>query len=108
MRLLLARACVALDDPDGAALEREAAREALTALGAPPPEPAPVAGLTPREAEVLREVARGRTNKAIARRLGVSDRTVDRHVSNILAKLGLPSRSAATAWAYEHGLVGSG
>jgi DNA-binding NarL/FixJ family response regulator len=45
------------------------------------------------------------TNRAIADALTISDRTVDRHVSNILTKLDLPSRSAATAYAYEHGLV---
>jgi DNA-binding NarL/FixJ family response regulator len=66
----------------------------------------PVAGgLSPREVEVLRLVATGRTNVAIAAELVLSERTVDRHVSNILAKLELPSRSAATAWAYEHHLV---
>ena len=54
---------------------------------------------------MLRLVATGRTNVAIAADLVLSERTVDRHVSNILAKLGLPSRSAATAWAYEHHLV---
>jgi DNA-binding NarL/FixJ family response regulator len=54
---------------------------------------------------VLRLVATGRTNAAIAAELVLSERTVDRHVSNILAKLGLGSRSAATAWAYEHRLV---
>jgi DNA-binding NarL/FixJ family response regulator len=54
---------------------------------------------------VLRLVATGRTNRAIAAELVLSERTVDRHVSNILTKLGVTSRSAATAWAYEHHLV---
>jgi DNA-binding NarL/FixJ family response regulator len=63
------------------------------------------AGLTPRELEVLKLVATGRTNQAIASVLIVSEKTVARHLSNIFAKLGLSSRSAATAYAYEHDLV---
>jgi DNA-binding NarL/FixJ family response regulator len=55
---------------------------------------------------VLRLVAAGETNKAIAAELVLSERTVDRHVSNILAKLRVPSRAAATAFAYENGLMG--
>jgi DNA-binding NarL/FixJ family response regulator len=62
-------------------------------------------GLTPRELEVLRFVAAGKTNRAIAAELVLSERTVDRHVSNILTKLGVSSRAAATAYAYEHELV---
>jgi DNA-binding NarL/FixJ family response regulator len=62
-------------------------------------------GLTAREVEVLRLVATGRTNRSIAADLFLSEKTVARHVSNIFAKLGLPSRAAATAHAYEHGLV---
>ncbi len=62
-------------------------------------------GLTARELQVLRLVAEGRTNRAIAQALVVSERTVDRHVSNILAKLRVPSRAAATAYAYEHRLL---
>jgi DNA-binding NarL/FixJ family response regulator len=61
--------------------------------------------LTARELEVLRLVASGKTNREIAARLVLSERTVDRHVSNIFAKLGVSSRSAATAYAYEHALV---
>jgi DNA-binding NarL/FixJ family response regulator len=61
--------------------------------------------LTPRERQVLALIATGMTNRAIATALAISDRTVDRHVSNILSKLDLPSRSAATAYAYERGLV---
>ena len=95
-------------------MELDAARWAYQRLGAAPDlarleEPAgrvPAAGgLTAREAEVLRLVATGRTNRAIAAQLVLSERTVDRHVSNILTKLGVPSRAAATAWAYEHRLV---
>ena len=62
-------------------------------------------GLTPRELQVLRLIATGRTNKAIAAELSLSERTVDRHVSNIFTKLDLPSRAAATAYAYEHDLL---
>ena len=62
-------------------------------------------GLTPRELQVLRLVAAGRTNRAIAAELVLSERTGDRHVSNIFTKLGVSSRAAATAYAYEHRLV---
>jgi DNA-binding NarL/FixJ family response regulator len=55
---------------------------------------------------VLKLVARGRTNRDVAAELFISDKTVARHLSNIFAKLGLSSRAAATAWAYEHGLAG--
>jgi DNA-binding NarL/FixJ family response regulator len=62
-------------------------------------------GLTARELQVLRLVATGRTNRAIAADLVVAERTVDRHVSNIFAKLGVSTRSAATAYAHRHRLV---
>jgi two-component system, NarL family, response regulator LiaR len=62
--------------------------------------------LTPRELEVLAELARGRANKAIAFELGVSERTVKTHVSNILGKLGVSDRTQAAVYAVEHGLVG--
>jgi len=62
--------------------------------------------LTPRELEVLAELARGRANKAIALELGVSERTVKTHVSNILGKLGFTDRTQAAVYAVEHGLVG--
>ena len=61
--------------------------------------------VTARELQVLRLVAAGRTNKAIAAELVVSERTIDRHVSNIFSKLRVSSRAAATAYAYEHELV---
>jgi DNA-binding NarL/FixJ family response regulator len=65
----------------------------------------PSHGLSARELEVLLLVASGKTNKAIAGQLFVSEKTVDRHVSNIFAKLGVSSRSAATAWAFKNGLL---
>ncbi|MGH8635502.1 MAG: LuxR C-terminal-related transcriptional regulator [Burkholderiales bacterium] len=68
-------------------------------------KPASAAGLSAREMQVLRLVARGKTNREIASALFISDRTVERHVSNIFNKLDLPSRSAATAYAYEHQLL---
>jgi DNA-binding NarL/FixJ family response regulator len=117
-RVLLARACRALGDDDGAALELEAARATFAQLGAAPDlatadslaHRRPLRdghGLTPRELEVLLLVATGETNKAIAARLVLSERTVDRHVSNIYAKLGVSSRAAATGYAHQHGLVHS-
>jgi DNA-binding NarL/FixJ family response regulator len=115
-RALLARACRDLGDADSAAMELAAAREALSALGATPalaeidafdaPEASrDTHGLTARELEVLRLIAGGHTNKAIAAELVLSERTVERHVSNIFAKLGVSTRAAATAFAYEHELV---
>lgn len=103
----------ALGDEEGARLELDAARAEFSRLGAAPDvaridsllAPAPAHTLTPRELEVLRLVATGQTNKAIAARLRLSERTVERHLSNIFTKLDLPSRAAATAWAFRHGLV---
>jgi ATP/maltotriose-dependent transcriptional regulator MalT len=111
VRVLLGEACNELGDRDAAALERSAARRVFAELGARPDlerldGTRTRAGLTARELEVLALVAAGRTNRAIAAELVVSERTVDRHVSNIFAKLGVPSRAAATAYAYEHGLLG--
>jgi DNA-binding NarL/FixJ family response regulator len=65
----------------------------------------PAGGLTARELQVLRLVATGKTNRLIAADLVLSEKTVARHVSNIFSKLGLSSRAAATAYAYEHDLV---
>ena len=62
-------------------------------------------GLTPRELQVLRLVSAGKTNGAIAAELFLSERTIERHLSNIFTKLDLSTRAAATAWAYEHGLI---
>jgi DNA-binding NarL/FixJ family response regulator len=62
-------------------------------------------GLTARELEVLRLLATGKTNHAIAADLFLAEKTVDRHVSNVFTKLGVSSRAAATAYAYQHQLV---
>ena len=110
-RVLISTACAALGDRDAAALELREAREAFARLGARPDlarvdEGAAEHGLSARELEVLRLVATGRTNKAIAAELVLSERTVDRHVSNIFAKLGVGTRTAAAAYAFEHRLVG--
>jgi DNA-binding NarL/FixJ family response regulator len=64
-----------------------------------------VGGLTAREVQVLQRVAAGHTNRSIAADLFLSERTVDRHISNILTKLRVPSRAAATAYAYQHHLI---
>ena len=112
VRVQLGLACRALGDDDGATLELDAARRVFERLGARADVArvdaltGGVPTLTRREVEVIALVARGKTNRAIARELAISERTVDRHVSNILMKLALPSRSAATGYAYEHGLVG--
>ena len=105
-----------LGDREGAALELDAARTLFERLGALPdvtridalaraPHPQKSHGLTARELEVLRLITAGITNKAIAARLFVSERTVDRHVSNIFGKLDVSSRAAATAYAYEHHMI---
>ena len=116
IRVLIGQACRLLDDEDGARLEFEAARRAFQQLGAAPDaarvdalsrEPGTDAThrLSSRELEVLRLVATGKTNRGIATALAISEKTVARHVSNIFSKLGLSTRAAATAYAYEHGLV---
>jgi ATP/maltotriose-dependent transcriptional regulator MalT len=115
VRLLLGMACRDLGDEDGAAMELEAARAEFERLGAAPDvarvdgltrrTPRDRHGLTPRELEVLALLATGRTNRAIADALTISEKTVARHVANIYGKLGLSSRSAATAYAYQHDLL---
>ncbi len=80
----------------------------VDALAEPSPSPHPAAGdhgLSPREREVLRLLAEGRTNRAIAEVLFLSERTVEHHVQHILAKLGLESRTAAATYAVRHGLA---
>ncbi|MDX1674815.1 MAG: LuxR C-terminal-related transcriptional regulator [Longimicrobiales bacterium] len=116
-RLRLGLACRELGDEDGARLELEAARTAFARLGAEPdaehvasllqrPGRRASHGLTPRELEVIELVATGMTNRAIGEELFISEKTVARHLSNIFTKLGISSRAAATAFAYENDLIG--
>jgi ATP/maltotriose-dependent transcriptional regulator MalT len=115
-RVLIGLACRRLGDLDSAKMEFDAARWVFQQLGAGPDlagvenlmRPAPsgaAGGLTGREVEVLRLVAVGKTNRSIAGDLFLSDKTVARHLANIFGKLGVSTRSAATAWAYEHDVV---
>jgi DNA-binding CsgD family transcriptional regulator len=115
-RVLVALACRTLGDGDAAAVELEAARDVLERLGAAPDvawvdsvarptAPASAHGLTARELEVLRLVAAGKSNRAIASELVISEHTVARHVQSILGKLRVSSRTAAGAFAFEHQLV---
>jgi len=115
-RVLIGLACRQLGDEEAAAMELDAAQWAFGQLGAAPDlaraqgltrsaVAEPAHGLTARELEVLRLVATGKTNRTIATDLFLSEKTVARHVSNIFAKLGLSSRAAATAYAYEHDLL---
>jgi DNA-binding NarL/FixJ family response regulator len=114
--LLMAAVCDRRGDQEGRRLEVEAARRLFEQLNAEfclarvgeHPKPAtsePVGSLSEREAQVLRLLASGRTNRAIAEELFISEKTVARHVSNIFDKLGVSSRSAATAWAYQRNLI---
>jgi DNA-binding CsgD family transcriptional regulator len=115
-RELIGRASRALGDDDHARLELDAACWAFQQLGAAsdvarvesylrPAAASASNGLTQRELQVLRLVAAGKSNRAIATELVLSEKTVARHLSNIFTKLGLSSRSAATAFAYQHALV---
>ena len=114
-RVLVAEACRALGDDDTAALELDAARDVFADLGAAPDlaqldsratRPAGASyGLTPRQLEVLRLIAAGKSNREIASSLFISEHTVARHVQNIFATLGVSSRTAASAFAFEHDLV---
>ena len=110
VRVEIAEACRELGDAESAALEIDAALATFESLGAVPDAArlGRVAGageLTSREVEVLRDVAAGKSNREIAAALVISERTVERHVSNIFAKLAITSRAAATAYAYEHQLL---
>jgi DNA-binding CsgD family transcriptional regulator/tetratricopeptide (TPR) repeat protein len=113
-RMQIAAACRAVGDDDGAEMELagaipvfdrlNAVRDAAAARAGMHLAVRPSSGLTSREEEVLAHIAKGLTNRQIAERLVVSEKTVATHVGHILTKLGLPSRAAATAYAYEHGL----
>jgi ATP/maltotriose-dependent transcriptional regulator MalT len=116
VRVLIALAHWQQGDDDSANLELDAARAIFEHLGAKPdlerlesllkkPRPKSAGPLTTRELEVLLLVASGKSNRAIADRLYISEKTVARHLNNIFTKLDLPSRSAATAYAYQHDLV---
>ncbi len=116
VRLLMAQACGELADHDTASMELDAARRVFEQLGAAPalarvaalsgmPRQDAPGGLTPREVEVLRLVATGATNREVADRLIISEKTVARHLSNIFTRLGVGSRAAATAYAFRHELV---
>ncbi|WP_166980894.1 LuxR C-terminal-related transcriptional regulator [Paramicrobacterium fandaimingii] len=116
VRALQGRCCQDLGDMDAAEMELDAAADVFRLLGARPDmlalrslrgidaETGP-GGLTPREVEVLRAVATGCTNRAIAEQFVLSEKTVARHLSNIFSKLEISSRSAATAYAYENRLM---
>jgi DNA-binding CsgD family transcriptional regulator len=115
-RVLIGRAYLALGDTDTAQVELDAACRVFQQMGATPElarvemlapmtTPRAAGGLTAREVQVLRLVAAGGSNRAIATDLAISEHTVARHLHNIFAKLEVSSRSAATAFAYEHGLV---
>ncbi|MYS93531.1 MULTISPECIES: helix-turn-helix domain-containing protein [Streptomyces] len=116
VRMTLAAVDGACGDEEGARMELRAARQTFQRLGAVPDARRAAAllasarrrdagGLTEREIEVLRLVAAGRTNRAVAAELVISEHTVARHLNNIFAKLGVSSRAAATAYAYRHGLA---
>jgi DNA-binding NarL/FixJ family response regulator len=115
-RVLIGLAHQALGDTDTAELELDAACRVFRQLGAAPEvarvealsrmaAPGAAGGLTARELQVLRLVAAGKSNRTIAADLVISEHTVARHVQNIFAKLDVSSRSAATAFAFEHGLL---
>lgn len=115
-RVQLALACRELKDENTATSELNAARTVFQQLGAAPDvarvesllrKKAPPGGgtLTDREIEVLRLIASGMTNRGIAGKLRISEKTVARHISNIFVKLDLSSRAAATAYAFQHSLI---
>jgi LuxR family transcriptional regulator, maltose regulon positive regulatory protein len=122
-RLALANALAAVERPEAAVWEAQAALTILEQIGADreheratallrhlkvaTPERAEnaAAGLTGREMEVLRLVARGLSDKEVAARLGLSEHTVHRHIANVLNKLDVPSRTAAVAQAARYGLL---
>ncbi len=95
---------IALCEEGGLAPDSRRAQALLESLGAVAP-PALPGGITPREAEVLRLLAAGHTNRGIAGVLTISEKTVEQHLLNLYNKLGVDSRARAVAWAYAHGLV---
>ena len=105
-RMLLAGAYRALGDAEAADREEDAARATFDRLGVVVASEERPAGLTHREVEVVRLVAAGKSNRAIAEQLVLSEKTVARHLSNIFVKTGAASRSAVTAFAYDSGLLG--
>ncbi|WAZ27277.1 LuxR C-terminal-related transcriptional regulator [Streptomyces cinnabarinus] len=116
VRMTLAAADRAVGDDEGARMELRAAEQTFRRLGAAPDERRAAAlladvrrrqpgGLTEREIQVLRLVAAGHTNRAVAAELVISEHTVARHLNNIFAKLDVSSRAAATAYACTHGLA---
>jgi ATP/maltotriose-dependent transcriptional regulator MalT len=114
-RVLVGCACRELGDEEAFGLELDAAKTVFEELGARPDIAAVDSltgaaigthGLSARELEVLRLIARGRSNREIASALVISEHTVARHVQNIFRKLGVSSRTAASAFAYEHDLTG--
>jgi DNA-binding NarL/FixJ family response regulator len=104
-RLLLADAYAALGDTEAAARDRAAAHACFERLGVLAAVPQRSQGLSAREVEVVTLIAAGKSNRAIAAELGLSEKTVARHVSNVFRKTGAGSRSAVTAFAYDTGLV---
>ena len=117
VRVLLGQACRQSGDSVAAEFEFDAARQFFQRVSAQPDvarvdalrqssHKTDAQVLSARERQVIELVATGKTNREIARQLSISERTVDRHVSNILLKLNLPTRSAATAYAYQHDLIG--
>jgi DNA-binding CsgD family transcriptional regulator len=114
-RVLIAQACAGLGDEDAVSFELDAARDIFFRLGAAPDlaqldsgiraRGRSDRGLTSRELEVLRLIARGKSNREIAGALVISERTVARHVQNIFAKLGVSSRSSASVFATENDLL---
>lgn len=115
VRVLVGLACRQLGDEDTAAMELDAARWVFQELGAAPDlarvehlaratAPGAADGLTAREVQVLALVATGKSNRAVAAELLLSEKTVERDMSNILTKLGVGSRTAAAAYAFEHGI----
>lgn len=95
-----------LDDVAAGRFDREAAAAVLDVSGAPAPRlPCWPKGLTDREVEVLRLVARGKTNKEIGGVLGISARTVQHHVAHVYDKIAVSSRAGAALFATEHGLL---